>query len=32
VGTDGTIVDSFRTESLGVAREASRYEEALAKL
>ena len=32
VGKDGTIVDSFRTEGLGVAREASRYTEALAKL
>jgi mycoredoxin-dependent peroxiredoxin len=32
VGKDGTVVDSFRTESLAVAREASRYEEALAKL
>ena len=32
VDTDGTIVDSFRTDSLGTAREASRYTEALAKL
>jgi peroxiredoxin len=32
VGRDGTIVDSFRTDSLGTAREASRYAEALAKL
>ena len=32
IGTDGTIVDAFETENLGVAREADRYTEALAKL
>jgi peroxiredoxin len=32
IGTDGTVVDSFRTDSLGTAREADRYQEALAKL
>jgi len=32
IGTDGTIVDVFETESLGVAREKARYDEALAKL
>jgi peroxiredoxin (alkyl hydroperoxide reductase subunit C) len=32
IGTDGTIVDVFETESLGVAREKARYHEALAKL
>lgn len=32
IGTDGTVVDTFRTDSLGTAREADRYTEALAKL
>ena len=32
VGKDGTVVDGFRTDSLGTARESSRYEEALAKI
>ena len=32
IGKDGKVVDSFRTDSIGTAREASRYEEALAKL
>jgi peroxiredoxin len=32
IGRDGTLVDTFRTDSLGTAREQSRYEEALAKL
>jgi len=32
VGKDGTVVDAFRTDSLGTAREADRYTEALAKL
>jgi peroxiredoxin len=32
IGRDGVIVDEFRTESLGEARAASRYTEALAKL
>jgi peroxiredoxin (alkyl hydroperoxide reductase subunit C) len=32
IGTDGTVVDVFRTDSLGTAREAARYEEALANL
>jgi peroxiredoxin (alkyl hydroperoxide reductase subunit C) len=32
IDTDGTVVDEFHTDSLGTAREASRYEEALAKL
>ena len=29
---DGIVVDAFRTDSLGTARERDRYEEALAKL
>lgn len=32
VGKDGTVVDTFGTESLGTAREKERYTEALAKL
>lgn len=32
IGTDGTVVDAFMTDSLGTAREADRYQEALAKL
>jgi peroxiredoxin (alkyl hydroperoxide reductase subunit C) len=32
IGADGTVVDAFETENLGTAREASRYQEALAKL
>lgn len=32
IGTDGTIVDAFETDSLGTAREQARYQEALAKL
>lgn len=32
VGADGTIVDTFGTDSLGTPREAARYTEALAKL
>jgi peroxiredoxin len=32
IGTDGTVVDAFHTDSLGTAREQARYEEALAKL
>ena len=32
IGQDGMVVDAFRTDSLGTAREASRYTEALAKL
>jgi peroxiredoxin len=32
INQEGTIVDVFETESLGVAREKARYEEALAKL
>ena len=32
IGTDGTVVDAFDTDSLGTAREPARYEEALAKL
>jgi peroxiredoxin len=32
IGTDGAIVDEFHTDSLGTAREADRYTEALAKL
>jgi peroxiredoxin len=32
VGQDGTVIDSFESGGLGEAREASRYEEALAKL
>jgi len=32
IGTDGTVVDAFATESLGTARAKDRYTEALAKL
>ena len=32
IGQDGTIVDAFETDSLGTAREADRYTEALANL
>jgi peroxiredoxin len=32
VGADGTVVDTFATDSLGTPREAARYTEALAKL
>ncbi|HEY4376107.1 MAG TPA: peroxiredoxin [Acidimicrobiales bacterium] len=32
IGKDGVIVDTFATDSLGTAREMSRYTEALAKL
>lgn len=32
IAKDGTVVDSFETENLGVAREQSRYQEAIAKL
>jgi peroxiredoxin len=32
IGTDGTVVDTFATDSLGTAREQDRYAEALAKL
>ena len=32
IDKNGILVDSFFTDSLGTAREASRYEEALAKL
>jgi peroxiredoxin len=32
IDKDGVIVDAFRTDSLGTAREGARYEEALAKL
>ncbi len=32
IGTDGTVVDRFETDSLGTAREPERYAEALAKL
>jgi peroxiredoxin (alkyl hydroperoxide reductase subunit C) len=32
IGTDGTVVDTFATDSLGTAREQERYTEALAKL
>jgi peroxiredoxin len=32
IDRDGTVVDEFRTDSLGTAREADRYTEALAKL
>jgi peroxiredoxin len=32
IGLDGTVIDEFRTDSLGTAREADRYTEALAKL
>lgn len=32
IGTDGAVVDAFRTDGIGTAREADRYREALAKL
>ena len=32
IGKDGVVVDAFATDSLGTAREAERYAEALAKL
>ena len=32
IGADGTVVDTFATDSLGTPREADRYTEALAKL
>lgn len=32
IDRDGKVVDAFRTDSLGTAREADRYAEALAKL
>ena len=32
IGKDGVVVDTFRTDSLGTARERDRYSEALAKL
>ena len=32
IDTDGVVVDAFRTDSLGTAREADRYAEALTKL
>lgn len=32
INKEGTIVDAFETENLGVARQLDRYEEALAKL
>ncbi len=32
IGTDGTVVDTFATDSLGTPREAARYAEALGKL
>jgi mycoredoxin-dependent peroxiredoxin len=32
IDRDGVVVDSFRTDGLGTAREADRYTEALAKL
>jgi peroxiredoxin len=32
IGADGTVVDTFSTDSLGTPREADRYTEALAKL
>jgi mycoredoxin-dependent peroxiredoxin len=32
IDRDGIVVDTFRTDSLGTAREADRYTEALAKL
>lgn len=32
IAKDGTVVDAFETENLGVAREQSRYQGALAKL
>lgn len=32
IGKDGVVVDSFRTDGIGTAREADRYTEALARL
>ena len=32
IGQDGTVVDTFATDSLGTAREQERYHEAVAKL
>ena len=32
IGKDGNVVDTFATDSLGTAREKTRYDEALAKL
>jgi peroxiredoxin len=32
IGADGTVVDTFATDSLGTAREKARYEQALAAL
>jgi peroxiredoxin len=32
IGADGTVVDTFATDSLGTPREADRYTEAIAKL
>ena len=32
IGADGTVIDTFATDSLGTPREAARYTEALAKL
>ena len=32
IGTDGVVVDTFASDDLGTAREAARYDEALAKL
>jgi mycoredoxin-dependent peroxiredoxin len=32
IGTDGKVIDSFQTGGLGEAREATQYQEALAKL
>ena len=32
IGRDGVVVDTFRTDGIGTAREADRYTEALAKL
>lgn len=32
IGKDGTVVDTFETDSLGTAREAERYAQALGKL
>ncbi len=32
IGRDGTVVDTFSTDSLGTAREKGRYQEALAKV
>ena len=32
IGADGVVVDTFASDDLGTAREAARYDEALAKL